>query len=152
LLGQRAAGEAPSRAHVFENYHRESRGITINLEATGSPSWGALKEKFIIRATGGDAADLVMNNWGTWSDLSEGGLLTELTPMMRRVKIGNDVFLPSAIETHTADGKLWRMPVSMSVDAIAYNLDLFEAAGLKPPPTDPTDKTWTMERFLEYAQ
>ncbi len=151
-LGDAASDRVAQERALFDNYQRESGGITINLEATGSANWGALKEKFIIRATGGDPADLVMNNWGTWSDLSEGGMLTELTPFLKRDKIGYDLFLPSAIESHTADGKLWGMPVSMSVDAIAYNLDLLEATGLKPPPVDPNDKTWTMEKFLEYAQ
>jgi len=151
-LGDAASDRVAQERALFDNYQREAAGATINLEATGSANWGALKEKFIIRATGGDAADLVMNNWGTWSDMSEGGMLTELTPLLKRDKIGFDLYLPSAIESHTADGKLWGMPVSMSVDAIAYNLDLLESAGLKPPPVDPTDKTWTMDKFLEYAQ
>ncbi|MGH2368974.1 MAG: ABC transporter substrate-binding protein [Chloroflexota bacterium] len=49
-------------------------------------------------------------------------------------------------------GKLWGMPVTISADAVAYNLDLFEAAGLKPPPQDPDDRSWTMDLFLDYVR
>jgi multiple sugar transport system substrate-binding protein len=56
------------------------------------------------------------------------------------------------VERYQSDGKQWGMPVSMSVDALTYNLDLFDAAGLKYPPLNPDDKSWTMEVFLEYAQ
>ncbi|HEY8741452.1 MAG TPA: extracellular solute-binding protein [Chloroflexota bacterium] len=42
--------------------------------------------------------------------------------------------------------------VGISQDALAYNKDLFDAAGLQPPPLDPTDASWTMDTFLQYAQ
>ena len=151
-LGDAASDRVAQEKALFDTYHREGRGVLIEVEPTGANGWGGLKEKFIIRATGGDPADLVMNNWGTWADMSDGGMLTELTSLMKKDKIGYDLFLPSSIESHSADGKLWGMPVSMSVDALAYNVDLLAAAGLQPPPVNPDDKTWTMERFLEYAQ
>jgi multiple sugar transport system substrate-binding protein len=44
------------------------------------------------------------------------------------------------------------MPVSISADAMAYNLDLFEASGVKPPPQDPDDRSWTMDAFLDTAK
>jgi ABC-type glycerol-3-phosphate transport system substrate-binding protein len=47
--------------------------------------------------------------------------------------------------------KVWGMPVSISADAMAYNLELFEAAGIKPPPQDPDDRAWTMDAFAELA-
>ena len=42
--------------------------------------------------------------------------------------------------------------MTISADAMAYNLDLFEAAGVKAPPQDPDDRSWTMEAFLDYAR
>jgi multiple sugar transport system substrate-binding protein len=151
-LGAAASDRVQQEQALFDTYNREDHGVTVTIEATGAPSWAGLKEKFIIRATGGDPADLVMNNWGTWADMSDGGMLTELTALLKRDKIGHDLFIPSSIESHSIDSKLWGMPVSMSVDALAYNVDLLEAAGLQRPPVNPDDKTWTMEKFLEYAQ
>jgi multiple sugar transport system substrate-binding protein len=151
-LGAPGSDRARQEAELFQAFNQERRNIEVEVEATGASGWGGLKEKFIIRHTGGDPADLVMNNWGTWTDMAEGGMLTELTPFFKRDKISYDLFIPTAIESHSVDGKVWAMPVSMSVDALAYNLDLFDRAGLKYPPVNPEDKTWTMERFLEYAQ
>jgi multiple sugar transport system substrate-binding protein len=48
--------------------------------------------------------------------------------------------------------KLWGMPISISTDAVGINLDLFAAAGLQPPSQNPDDRSWSMERFLEFAQ
>lgn len=151
-LGAAGSDRAKLEQELFQSFNQERRDVVVEVEATGASGWGGLKEKFVIRHTGGDPADLVMNNWGTWADMSEGSMLTELTPLFKRDRLNLDIFIPSSIETHTLDGKVWGMPVSMSVDAVAYNLDLFNAAGLKPPPLHPEDKTWTMERFLEYAQ
>ena len=36
-----------------------------------------------------------------------------------------------------AGAKVWGMPVSISADAMAYNLELFEANGIKAPPAGP---------------
>jgi ABC-type glycerol-3-phosphate transport system substrate-binding protein len=56
------------------------------------------------------------------------------------------------VAINSKEGKLWGWPSSVSADAVAVNLDLFDAAGLKPPPIDPDDRSWTMERLLEEAQ
>jgi multiple sugar transport system substrate-binding protein len=151
-LGAAGSDRAKQEADLFQSFSQERRDIEVEVEATGANGWGGLKEKFIIRHTGGDPADLVMNNWGTWTDMSEGGMLAELTPYFKRDKIGLDLFIPTAIDSHSVDGKVWAMPVSMSVDALAYNMDLFDKAGLPYPPVNPEDRAWTMERFLEYAQ
>jgi ABC-type glycerol-3-phosphate transport system substrate-binding protein len=153
-MSRNAAGSRENQLEIelFQSFNQSQQRVIADVEATGAPNWGALKEKFVVRHTGGDPVDLVINNWGTWKDLSDGGMLTELTPFVKRDKIDLGTFIPSAVETHTDADKLWGMPVSMSVDAVAYNFDLFDAAGLPHPPVNPDDKSWTMEKFLEYAQ
>ena len=44
---------------------------------------------------------------------------------------------------------MFGFPLSQSSDSFLYNKDIFDEHGLKHPPTDVTDKSWTMERFLE---
>jgi ABC-type glycerol-3-phosphate transport system substrate-binding protein len=80
--------------------------------------------------------------------------MVEFTSYLARDKMDpQKIFIPLAIDYFTQGGKLWAMPlVGISVDALAYNQDLFEANGLAYPPSDPTDASWTMETFLEYAQ
>jgi len=42
---------------------------------------------------GGTPLDIVRNGWGTWTDLADGGVLTELTPYFTRDKVSYDLYL-----------------------------------------------------------
>jgi multiple sugar transport system substrate-binding protein len=86
-----------------------------------------------------------------WRELE--GLISDVTPYFKRDKIDEKQWIPESINVmKDSGGKIWGMPVSISADALAYNLDLFDQAGLKPPPVDPDDRAWTMEAFLETAK
>ena len=104
------------------------------------------------RAAGGQPQDFVESGGFAWVGFAEQGMFTELTPLFKRDKLDSGTFLPEALAINSKEGKVWGWPSSVSADAMAINLDLFEAAGLKPPPVNPDDKTWTMERLLEDAQ
>ena len=104
------------------------------------------------RAAGGQPQDFVESGGFAWVGFAEQGMFTELTPLLKRDKLDSGTFLPEALAINSKEGKVWGWPSSVSADAMAINLDLFEAAGLKPPPVNPDDKTWTMERLLEDAQ
>ncbi len=119
----------------------------------GGAGGGTLaKEKFTIAVAGGQPMDLVQNTWGVWTDMSEGGQITELTPFYKRDKIALSDFFEGAIQAYTVDGKTWALPASVSSDALFYNVDLFKANNIPEPPQNPEDKTWTMEKFLDVAQ
>ncbi len=59
---------------------------------------------------------------------------------------------PSAVELYRWDGKLYALPRDYGNQNIYYNVDLFEKAGLTPPPADWEEKTWTFDAFLEAAK
>jgi ABC-type glycerol-3-phosphate transport system substrate-binding protein len=150
-MGPAAAGSERLQLEkeLFDTFNRTRTDIVVEVE--GAANWTALKEKFVVMHAGGTPLDIVQNGWGTWTDLADGGVLTELTPFFKRDKVSYDLFLPISIEAYTVDSKLWGMPITISADALAYNMDMFDAVGLPYPPTNPEDKTWTMERFLEHA-
>jgi multiple sugar transport system substrate-binding protein len=153
-MGPSAAGAERFQLEtdLFQSFNQQRRDVQVEVASGPGGSWGDLREKFIVRHAGGDPVDLVQNAWGTWTDMAEGGTLTELTPLFKRDKVGFELFIPVTVEAYTVDGKTWGMPISVSADALAYNMDLFDKAGLKYPPVNPDDKTWTMDKFLEYAQ
>jgi multiple sugar transport system substrate-binding protein len=112
-----------------------------------------LKPQLVTRHAAGDPYSFVENDWGTWTDLAEAGAIIELSPFYKKDKIDPvQTFIPRSVEVMSLDGKIYGLPVSVSADALAYNLDLFDAAGVKYPPVNPDDKSWTMEAFLEVAQ
>jgi len=154
-MGPAASGERLQlETDLFKAFNESQRKAIVEVTAGPDGSWGGLREKFTVRHAGGDPVDVVANGWGTWTDMSDGGMFAELTPLLKREKAGagTGTFIPGALEAFTGEDKVWGLPVSVSSDAIAYNIDLFDAAGLKHPPVNPDDKTWTMEKFQEYAQ
>jgi multiple sugar transport system substrate-binding protein len=154
-LSQSAGGDAREHqeTQLFKDFSAQHGKVQVEISVVGGAGGGGLaKEKFIVSAAGGQPLDIVQNSWGVWTDLSDGGVIAELTPYFKRDKIALGDFMEGAVQAYTLDGKTWAEPVSVSADALFYNVDLFKAAGIPEPPKDPEDKTWTMEKFLDVAQ
>ncbi|HET7768195.1 MAG TPA: extracellular solute-binding protein [Chloroflexota bacterium] len=154
-LSQSAGGDARQEQEtaLFNDFNKQHGKVTVEVVVVGGAGGGGLaKEKFIVSAAGGQPMDVVQNSWGVWTDLSEGGVIAELTPYYKRDKINLGDFMEGAIQAYTLDGKTWAEPVTVSADALFYNADLFRAAGIAEPPQNPEDKSWTMEKFLDMAQ
>ena len=118
-----------------------------------SPIQTSRKEAFIVRASAGVPAHMVQNDWGVWLDLARGGSIMELTDNFKRDKITpTETFLRWSVEQYSYAGRMFGFPLSQSSDSFPYNKGLFDSAGLPHPPTDVTDKSWTMESFLETLQ
>jgi multiple sugar transport system substrate-binding protein len=75
-----------------------------------------------------------------------------LDDLVARDKVDLSDFRPSSIELYRWDGGLYGLPRDYGNQNIYYNIDLLEKAGLALPPADWEDKTWTFDKFLDYAQ
>lgn len=148
-----AAGERLDRYQkVFESFNAESKDIKVEVRP-GPGSYQTHREKIIIEHAGGTPTDFYDNGWGPWTDMVDKGIILDLTPYVKRDKIEPmSIFVPEMVNAWTYQGKLYAWPHAVSADALAVNKNLFAQAGLKLPPVNPEDKSWTMERFLEYAQ
>jgi len=130
---------------VFGGYSKVNPNVKLDIKPLESGQQARIQ--LPIFAAAGQPVGLVENSWGTWLHLAE------VTPYFQRDKIEADkMFVPQGLDFYSYQGKTWGVPISMSVDAWAYNKDLFDAAGVSYPPNDPEDKSWTMEKFLEVAQ
>lgn len=140
---------------LYEEFNREFKPKGLEVEFS-NPGMDVI-EKVSTMHVAGTPADM----WeapSLWRQME--GLVGEITPFLTRDKVDEKQWLPDAINSMKApvpwpppsNAKVFGMPVSISADALAYNLELFEAAGLKPPPQDPDDRSWTMDKFLETAQ
>ncbi len=149
---------APRLDRQIANYEAlnkefKPQGLEVEFVNPGSQS---VIEKITTLHVAGTPADMWESAF-LWRD--QEGALTELTPLMKADKIDEKQWLPEAISMMKppvpwpppSGAKVWGMPVSISADALAINLQLFEAAGLKPPPQDPDDRSWTMDAFTELA-
>lgn len=76
------------------------------------------------------------------------GAFADLTPYTKNdPELDLSDYIPRTLEVLTHDGKLYALPTSFSVDALYYNKDAFDAAGVPYP-----DETWTWETLLDAAQ
>ena len=126
------------------------KGIDIEFVPTSSADTDVMTKALTFHAAGTPAD---MFEWPRlWREVET--IIGEITPLFKRDKLDEKNWIPDSISSmkDPTGGKLMGMPVSISADAMAYNIDLFEAAGLKPPPSDPDDKSWNMDTFLDYAR
>jgi ABC-type glycerol-3-phosphate transport system substrate-binding protein len=136
---------------LYEELKKEftPKGIEVDFITTAATSNDQKMAQITTMHVAGTPPD--MWEW-PWLWRSFEGMLAELSAFMARDKIDEKQWIPEAIGSMKQGTKVWGVPVSISADAMAYNLELFEAAGLKPPPVDPDDRSWTMEAFLDTAK
>jgi ABC-type glycerol-3-phosphate transport system substrate-binding protein len=136
---------------MYEELGKEfkPKGLEVEFVPTSSADTDVMTKATTFHAAGTPAD---MFEWPRlWREIET--IIGEVTPYFKRDKIDEKQWIPDSLAAmKDPAGKLWGMPVTISADAMAYNLDLFEAAGLKPPPQDPDDRSWTMELFLDHAR
>ncbi|MCU0520841.1 MAG: sugar ABC transporter substrate-binding protein [Anaerolineae bacterium] len=76
------------------------------------------------------------------------GAFQDLSPFVAGdPEVDLDAYIPLTIDVLTRGGKLYALPKDFSVDALYYNLDAFDEAGIPYP-----DETWTWATLLDAAQ
>ncbi|MGH2353451.1 MAG: ABC transporter substrate-binding protein, partial [Chloroflexota bacterium] len=148
-----AAGERFDRyLKVFQKLNDERKDVQVEVRP-GTGSYQTHREKIILEHVAGTPTDFYDNGWGPWTDMVDKGVILDLTPFTKRDKVNLDAtFIPETVNAWSYQDKLYAWPHAVSGDCLAVNKGLFDATGLKYPPVNPEDKTWTMDKFLEYAQ
>lgn len=144
-------GRHDAETPIFADFAKANPGISVEI-VSGGASWDTVQTKLKTSIAGNVPINVFQNGWGSWGDFE--AALMELTSLFARDKMDPYKLLTRpAVDTFLDQGKLWGFGlVGVSQDGLAFNQDLFDAAGLPHPPVDPTDQSWTMERFLESAQ
>jgi multiple sugar transport system substrate-binding protein len=76
---------------------------------------------------------------------------------MTRDKIDLSTYLPAVKDVidniYKRNGKYYALPNFYSYGKfVLYNAGMLAEAGLKPPPTDWEDRSWTWDIYLDYAR
>ncbi len=148
MLYQTSSPKVDLQMAMYDDFNKEYKPKGLEVEYT-NPGSTALIEKVTALHAAGTPAD-VYEHPRLWRELD--GLINDLSAYFKRDKIDEKQWFPESVNVMRDGSKMWGMPVSISADAVAYNLDLFEQAGIKPPPQDPDDRSWTMEAFLDAAK
>jgi len=101
---------------------------------------------YMTRIAGGVAPDVFYpGNWFL-GEFAEQDVFLDLGPYIERDGIDMDQFAPSAVEAMQWKGVQWALPVGFHTEALYYNKDLFDQAGVGYPAAD-----WDWDAYLAAA-
>jgi multiple sugar transport system substrate-binding protein len=89
------------------------------------------REQFMTAVIGGEQPDLYANAFPDMESYIDQGITADITELWNNYA-EKDLFLPSATQAATRDGKIYGIPNFMYVTGLAYNKQMFADAGLEP--------------------
>ena len=126
-------------ARAFEEGHPNTK-VAVAL----FPSKG-FGTRILTSVAGGQAPDLWYNYFA--ADMANQGFLEDLTPYIEASGINPDErWFPIGHQRGAYEGRLYGLPRDATAGAIAYNKDIFDAAGVSYP-----EPGWTIADFREKA-
>jgi len=130
--------------NVVEAFNKKNPQINVKFE----PIYGGNK-KILIEIAGGVGPDVFY--WctgGILNVLVEKGVVLDLSSFIEESKdINLDNYFSGLFDAVNYEGRTYAFPLYWGTEAVAYNLDLFDKAGLSYPTDD-----WTWNDFLEIAK
>jgi len=118
----------------------EASHPNINVEAVLVP-YDQFRRKLLIALSGGTAPDLARIDIIWTPQLADQGALADLSVEMPDFATYSQEFLPGPLSTNLYNGKYYGLPLDTNTRVLAYNKDMFAAAGIANPPA-------TMDEFL----
>lgn len=94
-----------------------------------------VEQKLLTAIAGGQVPDLVMWDRYQTALYAPKGAIQSIDDLAKQDGVDLDAFYPQAVEEMKSDGKLYGLPLLVDVRSLAYNVDLFEEAGVEPPTT-----------------
>ncbi|GAB3601310.1 ABC transporter substrate-binding protein [Microbacterium tumbae] len=155
---------------LVETYENDHPGVTVELvETTGD----TVANRTAVALDSGNVPDVITESISRVRTYADKGQLADLSDLFG-ADIPEDDFAPGLVESLTFDGKTYAMPYRWATNALIYNPELFEAAGIDAPPAtwdefvadaktltsgDVVGTAWPMQgdpsdltlRFLEFA-
>ena len=146
-------GDGLAEKRVVDLFHQHYSNIRIELVPIDGNTTSTA-EKLLVMAAADVLPDMffLSGTQGIPPLFMDRGLLLDLTPYMERDGIREDDFVPNAWNYAKRDGRIWGWPratfgISLGTAIIAYNMDMYDSAGLVHPAPG-----WTFEQLLSDAR
>lgn len=132
--------QEPVMKQMAEAYTKSHPDVTIKTQLT---TWSEYWTKVEASATGSDAPDIITMNVLHVEEYAEAGILMDLTEAESKsdLKI-HENFPAPLVNGYTVDGKLYGIPKDFDTNAVFYNKEIFDNAGVAYP-----EDGWTFEDF-----
>jgi multiple sugar transport system substrate-binding protein len=118
----------------------EASHPNIKVESVLVP-YDQFRRKLLIALSGGTSPDLARIDIIWTPQLADQGALADLSVEMPDFATYSQAFLPGPLSTNLYNGKYYGLPLDTNTRVLAYNKDMFTAAGIANPPA-------TMDEFL----
>jgi multiple sugar transport system substrate-binding protein len=125
---------------IFKAFEKDNPGIKV--KPVFAP-YDKFNDKFLTMSAGGDQPDLVWVQPTAFGQFVSKGILMDLSDK----KINQDEYMPNVLKLGQVDNKQYALIRDASTFQMAYNKDMFDAAGVPYPKDD-----WTWSDFLDAAQ
>lgn len=143
LLTPGGALRAAVQAAVAE-FEREHPGVRVRVVSTPGKDYYV---KSLTMLAGRAPVDVLWMGQG-FGVFAGRGALRDLTPLMQRdAEFDLSAYLPQVVDWYRQGNGLYGIPSGIETTVIAYNQDLFDAAGEPYPAPD-----WTVEDMLAAAE
>lgn len=137
--------QQPVMEKMAEAYNKEHPNVTVKTQLT---TWSEYWTKLEASATGGSAPDIITMNVLHVEEYADAGILMDLTDAEAKsdLKI-NENFPAPLVDGYTVDGKLYGIPKDFDTNAVFYNKEIFDKAGVAYP-----QDGWTFEDFRKTCE
>ncbi len=137
--------QRPTMEALADAYEKENENVSVKIQLTpykGGEYWTKLEAS----ATGGTAPDVFWINVLHAESYNEGGILLDLTEAAKDLDVETN-FPEALVNAYTLDDKLIAVPKDFDTNALWYNKEIFDKAGVAYPTDD-----WTFEDLVATAQ
>lgn len=117
---------------MIDAYTKENPNVSIEIQLTpykGGEYWTKLEASM----NGGTAPDVFWINVLHLDKYVQGGMAEPLTQAIESQKFDTAQFPSALVKAYTVDSKLYAIPKDFDTNAVWYNKELFDAAGVAYP-------------------
>ena len=146
------AAELAWEQAAVNGFKQVASGVTVNLETV--PTSGEFDPKLTALVAGGTPPD-VWTHWGQsgFGDYYARGMLGEVQSLVTRDKLDMGQYFATVHDAWKRDGKLFGLSFNQRFATFTYyNKQLFQQAGVKLPPVDWEDRSWTWDAMVDAAR
>ncbi len=130
---------------LIPDFQKKNPNITVDLSVE---VWADYWQKIAVMFAGGQFPDLVWMHYSRFKDYAEQGMLQPLDDVIAKDKSFNVSDYPAQLfDIFKHKGKQFVIPKDHGGTAVWYNIDMFDAAGVKTP-----FPGWKWSDFLQMAQ
>ncbi|MCM3381761.1 ABC transporter substrate-binding protein [Shouchella rhizosphaerae] len=136
---------------VIEEFEKEHPGIKVRLQTIPQ---GEIDQKLQTMIAGGNVPDVWSPNWADsgFGGYHKLGALKDLTPYIEQDPEVVEGIDETLLEIYRTEEGTFGLPILSMGSFLYYNRDLFDEAGIEPPPTDWEDKSWDWDAMIEAAK